>query len=459
MQVATLPLANAPGPRGAPIFGSLFEAWRDPLKLLSEGARDHGNVVRFRLGGFQYVLVSGLTEIQHVLVKNQKNYVKSRSYHGIKLVLGEGLLTSEGEFWRRQRRLAQPAFHAQRLKGLASTMARLTDDVMQRWESLPENERTFDMHDAMMRLTFRVVGQTLCGADVEGDAQAIGQALTVAVKFANDYVEQLVRMPVWLPFPKNMRFRTAMTTLDRLVYRLIDDHRAATDREGDLLAMLMSATDEGDGQGMTPKQLRDEVMTLVLAGFETTANALTWTLHLLSKHPDVAKKLEEEATRVLGGRTPTFDDLAKLEYTERVMQESMRIFPPAWCFEREAVEADEVGGYRIPAGTTIAVCPYVLHRNPAYWENPETFDPDRFSPERSGTRSRFAYLPFGDGPRICIGKGFAMMEAKIILAMLVDRFRIEAGSDRPVELDAGITLRPKNGLPMKVVARAAAHRG
>ncbi|MET0591653.1 MAG: cytochrome P450 [Polyangiaceae bacterium] len=453
MQAATLPLASAPGPRGAPIFGSLFDAWRDPLKLLSESARDHGNVVRFRFGGFDYVLVSGLTEIQHVLVKNQKNYIKSRSYQGIKLVLGEGLLTSEGEFWRRQRRLAQPAFHAQRLKGLAETMARLTSDVMQRWKALPESGRTFDVHDEMMRLTFRVVGKTLCGADVEGDAQAIGSALTVAVKFANDYVEQLVRMPVWLPFPKNLRFRTAMATLDKLVYRLIDEHRAQTDHEADLLGMLMDATDEGDGQGMTPKQLRDEVMTLVLAGFETTANALTWTLYQLSKHPDVAQKLAEEASTVLGGRTPSFDDVARLEYTERVIQESMRLYPPVWCFEREAVEGDEVGGYGIPAGTTIAVCPFVLHRNPTYWENPETFDPDRFSPERSGARSRFAYLPFGDGPRICIGKGFAMMEAKIILAMIADSFRIELASEKPVELDAGITLRPRHGLPVKISPR------
>jgi cytochrome P450 len=241
-----------------------------------------------------------------------------------------------------------------------------------------------------------------------------------------------------------------MTTLDGLVYRLIEEHRAADDREGDLLSMLISATDEGDGQGMTTRQLRDEVMTLVLAGFETTANALSWALYLLSKHPETAARLEEEATRVLAGRVPTFEDLPSLEFTERVLQESMRLYPPAWCFEREAVEADEVGGYAIPGGTTIAVCPYVLHRNPAYWNEPDKFDPDRFLPERSTARSRFAYLPFGDGPRVCIGKGFAMMEAKIVLAMIAGSFHLKLASDKPVELDPGITLRPMNGMPMTI---------
>jgi cytochrome P450 len=455
MQTATLPLAKAPGPRGAPLFGSLLDAWRDPIKLLSESARDHGDVVRLRFGPYHYVLVSGLSEIQHVLVKNQKNYTKSRSHQGVKLVLGDGLLTSEGEFWRRQRRLVQPAFHVQKLRGLAATMARLTGEHIARWRSLPQGGRALDMHAEMMRLTFRIVGQTLCSSDVEGDAQAIGDAITAAMRFANEYVEHIVRIPTWLPTPKNFRFRRAKTTLDALVYRLIEEHRANSDRDGDLLSMLMSETDEGDGQGMTPVQLRDEVMTLVLAGFETTANALTWTLYLLSQHPEVSRKLAQESSDVLGGRAATFEDLPRLELTERVLQESMRLYPPAWCFERAAVEADEIGGYAIPAGTTIAVCPYVLHRNPSYWDDPHTFDPDRFLPERSTARSRFAYLPFGDGPRICIGKGFAMMEAKIVLAMIAGAFELHLGGARPVELDPGITLRPKNGMPMTIAPRTA----
>jgi cytochrome P450 len=399
------------------------------------------------------VLVSGITEIQHILVKNQKNYTKSRNYLGLKLVLGDGLLTSEGEFWRRQRKLAQPAFHMQRLRGLATTMAELTGDSIARWNALPESGRTLDMHAEMMRLTFRIVGKTLFNSDVEGDAQAIGKALTIAMQFANDYIEQLQLIPPWLPLPKNIRFQKARQTLDALVYRIIDEHRRGQAPEGDLLGMLMSATDDGDGGGMTPKQLRDEVMTLVLAGFETTANALTWTLYLLAKHPEVAQKLEEEATRVLGDREATFEDVPRLEYTERVLQESMRLYPPAWCFERMAIESDEIGGYAIPKGTTIAICPYVLHRNPAYWDDPDAFDPDRFLPERSNDRSRFAYLPFGDGPRICIGKNFAMMEAKIVLAMLASRFRIRLATDHHVDIDPRITLRPRNGMPMTLTPR------
>jgi cytochrome P450 len=448
MQAATLPLERAPGPRGIPLFGSLFDAWKNPLELLSEGARRHGDLVRYRFVMYQYVLVSGVAEIQHVLVKNQKNYRKSRNYLGLKLVLGDGLLTSEGEFWRRQRRLAQPAFHMQRLRGLATSMAALTSDTIARWSALPESGRTLDVHGEMMRLTFRIVGKTLFNSDVEGDAQVIGKALTIAMRFANDYIEQLQLVPPWLPLPKNMRFQKARRTLDALVYRIIDEHRQGRAPEGDLLGMLMAATDDGDGSGMTPKQLRDEVMTLVLAGFETTANALTWALYLLAKHPAVAEKLEEEVRRVLGDREATFEDMPRLEYTERVLQEAMRLYPPAWCFERMAIEADEIGGYAIPAGTTIAICPYVLHRNPAYWDNPDAFDPDRFLPERSNDRSRFAYLPFGDGPRICIGKNFAMMEAKIVLAMLAGRFRLRLADQDHVDLDPRITLRPRNGMRM-----------
>jgi cytochrome P450 len=454
MSAATLPLERAPGPRGAPVVGSLFDAWRNPLKLLHEGARDHGNVVRFRFGIYAYVLVSGVSEIQHVLVKNQKNYTKSRNYQGLKLVLGDGLLTSEGERWRRQRRLAQPAFHVQRLRGLATSMAGLTTETIERWKALPETGRTLDMHGEMMRLTFRIVGKTLCSADVEGDAQAIGKAMTVAMQFANDYIEQFQLIPPWLPLPKNIRFQRARKTLDALVYRLIEEHRRKGDHEGDLLGMLMSATDEEGGGAMTPAQLRDEVLTLVLAGFETTANALTWTLYLLAEHPEVARKLEEEAIRVLGGREATFEDLPRLEYTERVLSEAMRLYPPAWCFERQTVQADEIGGYAIPRGTTIAICPYVLHRNPMYWEAPDTFDPDRFLPERSTERSRFAYLPFGDGPRICIGKGFAMMEMKIVLAMLAGAFQLHLASADQVEVDPRITLRPKNGMRMTLAPRA-----
>src|SRR5690349_14084278 len=242
MQAATLPLTRAPGPSGVPVFGSLFDAWRDPLKLLSECARQHGDVVRLRFGPYDYVLLSGTNEIQHVLVKNPKNYTKSRSYHGVKLVLGDGLLTSEGELWRRQRRMVQPAFHAQKLRGLAGTMGRLSDVQIGRWKSLAESARSLDMHAEMTRLTFRIVGQTLCRSDVERDAQAIGDAITAAMRFANEYVETIIRIPTWLPLPKNFRFRRATTTLDALVYRLIEEHRKSSDRDGDLLSMLMAET-------------------------------------------------------------------------------------------------------------------------------------------------------------------------------------------------------------------------
>ena len=451
MQAETRTPPFAPGPRGLPLLGTVLEVWRDPIELLTRGAREHGDTVRFRFGPYEYLLVNHVEGIQHVLQAHQKNYVKSRNYHGVKLVLGQGLLTSEGDFWRRQRKLAQPAFHHQRLAGFADTFSRATGEMLDRWSALPEAS-TFDLHEEMMRLTFRMVGETLFSTNLERDAKAIGEALGVAIRYANEYVEQVVRVPTWVPTPRNVRFRRALRTLDTLVFRIIEEHRRAPDdHRGDLLSMLMSATDESGQERMTDRQLRDEVMTLILAGHETTAVALSWTFRLLSEHPEVERRLCEEATRVLGDRRACLEDLPRLEYTERVLQESMRLLPPAWCFEREAVEDDVIGGFRVDAGTVIAICPWVLHRHPSYWDDPERFDPDRFTPERSAGRHRYAYLPFGDGPRVCIGKGFAMMEAKIALAAIARAHRIELVPEHPIELEPGITLRPKHG--MRVVLR------
>ncbi len=444
---------TAPGPRGLPVAGHVFEAWSDPLGLMLRASTGYGEVALLRFGPtLRYYVLSGLGAIHHVLQANAKNYVKSRNYAGVKFVLGEGLLTSEGDFWKRQRRLAQPAFHHGRLPALAAAMTRLSEEHTARWPS----DGTVDVHAEMMRLTFRIVGETLFGTDVEGDAEPIRQALDVAIHWAQAHAEQVIRLPPWVPTPHNLRFRRALATLDALVFRIIEGRRASRAGSGDLLGMLMAARDEDNGEGMSDRQLRDEVMTLVLAGHETTANALAFALHLVAHHPEVQRRLHDEVVAALGDRAPRFEDLPRLPYTERVVQESLRLYPPAWCFEREALADDEIDGFHVPAGSMVAVCPFTLHRAERYWPEPERFDPDRFSPERSEGRPKQAFLPFGDGPRVCIGKAFAMMEAKIILATVAQRFRLEPAGPAELDLEPGITLRPRGGIRLHSQRRGAA---
>ena len=453
-------MTRAPGPKGLPIIGSTLEALREPLPFLLRSREEFGDVVRFKFGPFDYFMINDPDVVRHVLVENEKNYTKSRNYIGLRWVLGEGLLLSEGEHWRKQRKLAQPAFHRGRLAGFADQMSRATRDLLSEWRA-SETDGAFDIHREMMRLTFRIVGLTLFSSDVEGDARDVGEAMDVAMVWANDHAESFIRIPPSFPTPANFRFKKAMKTLDGLVYRIIAERRAkpAGERGDDLLGMLMEAVDENTGHGMTDQQLRDEVLTMVLAGHETTANLLTWTFRLLSEHPDVERRVREEALRVLGpDRDPVLDDVKKLEEARLVLEETLRLYPPAWMFERQAVAADRLGGFDIDGGDIIGICPYVMHRHPKHWENPEGFDPARFRPERAASRPRYTYLPFGGGPRTCIGNHFAMMEAQILLAMIVRDYRLELDPSHPVVLDPVITLRPKRGVRVRrrpCFARAA----
>jgi cytochrome P450 len=451
----------APGPKGVPFFGSFFEALRDPLSLFLESRARYGDVVRFEFGPFEYYLVNDPEVVRHVLVDNAKAYTKSRNYLGLRHVLGQGLLTSEGEAWRRQRKLAQPAFHRDRLAGFARQMARSTRDLLRRWDEGDVREAC--IHREMMRLTFRIVGLTLFSSDVDGDAKEVGEALDVAMKWANDYAEAMVPIPPFVPTPANVRFKRAMKTLDDVVFRIIAERRRLAAAGGgtgdDLLGMLMDARGESGEERMSDRQLRDEVITMVLAGHETTANLLAWSFELLSKHPDVERRVREEAVRVLGDRDPELEDTRSLEYTRRVLDEALRLRPPAWMFERQAIEPDRLGGFDVKRGSIVGLCPYVLHRHPGHWENPEGFDPDRFLPARAERRARYAYLPFGGGPRFCIGNHFALMEAQIILAMIVRERRVELDPAHRVELDPVITLRPKHGLRVSLRRAATASSG
>lgn len=431
-----------------PYFGSYFQVMSDRLGLFTDGRDRFGDVVQYRFGPFRFVLLSNPDAIHHVLVRHHARYKKSRSYDGLRLVMGNGLVTSEGDFWKRQRKLSQPAFHHKRLARLAATMASLTSDLAEEWEATPG---VVQLHDAMMRLTLRIVGHTLFSTELSADAGRLGPAITVALKRANEEAETPLRLPLWVPTWSNLRFRRAMDLLDAAIARILSERRADPTDRGDLLSMLMSVQDEQTREQMTDQQLRDEVLTLFLAGHETTATLLSWTWKLLTQHPQWALAIRDEAHAVLGGRPPTLEDLGKLTVTERVIKESMRLHPPVWIMERTAIEDDEVEGFAVDRDTIVAACPWTLHRNPALWPDPLRFDPDRFTPERSADRHRYAYIPFGAGPRICIGNGFAMMEAKIILATLLQRFDITVQAPGEVQPDAGVTLRPKGGMPARVL--------
>jgi cytochrome P450 len=376
--------------------------------------------------------------------------MKGLALQRAKRLLGEGLLTSEGDFHRRQRRLAQPAFHRHRITSYADVMTAYAAQTSQGWR----NGETLDISEEMMRLTLGIVGKTLFDADVASDAQEVGEAMAVAMDLFNTLTLPFFNLLQKLPLPQFRRFDNARLRLDAIIFRLIEERRRSGRDHGDLLSMLLLAQDtEGDGGQMTNAQLRDELMTIFLAGHETTANAMTWTWYLLSQNPEFESKLHQEIDEVLGGRVPGFDDVARLKYTEMVLAESMRLYPPAWALGRMALNDFEIGGYVVPKNSLVLMSQYVMHRDPRYFANPSRFDPERWTPEAREARPQFSYFPFGGGPRRCIGEGFAWMEGILLLATLAQQWQMRLVPNHPVELKPVMTLRPKHGMRMIVTRR------
>jgi cytochrome P450 len=453
MSAAVVP----PGPPGAPLLGHLLAFRRDPLGFFQRAARDYpGDLVRFRQGPRDVYLVTSPELVKEVLVSRQHDFGKGRGLQWAKLFLGEGLLTSEGEFHTRQRRLAQPAFHRQRISAYAQDMVTRAVKARERWR---EGE-TLDLDVEMMRLTLAIASSTLFGADVEEEAAHIREDLATIVALFPRFQLPLFGLIQKLPLPSNARFARAVARLDSIVYRVVAERRRDGRDRGDLLSMLLLAQDEEGGGGMTDRQLRDEVMTLLLAGHETTSNALLWTWYLLSLNPVAEERWREELRAVLGGRAPTIDDVPALRYTEMLLAESMRLFPPAWGVGRRALRDVTLGGFMVRAGCIVALSPYVMHRDERFWPDPLRFDPERFTPEARAARPRFAYFPFGGGARSCIGEPFAWMEGVLLLAAIGQRWRLRLVPGHPVEPQALITLRPRFG--MKMTARnvsESAHAG
>jgi len=440
-------MKRPPGPKPHFPIGNMPLASTDPLGKFLMWAREYGDIFYYRAAWLHVYFLNDPELIEWVLIRNSQNFLKDRVVQNSRWFFGNGLLTNEGESWLRQRRLSQPAFHRDRIASYARIMTGYAEQMLAAWR----DGETRDIHQEMMQLTLRIVVHCLFNVEAQ-DTGAISSAMNILMR--NTTGVRMLFPPVarYLPTPTMIAVRRAVQQLDEMVYGIIAKHRASRTDSGDLLSMLVNARDE-DGSGMSDKQLRDEVLTFLLAGHETTALALSWTFHLLGQNPEVEEKLDAELRQVLGGRVPEVSDLQALPYTERVIKESMRLYPPAWSLARTAIADFELRGYTIPAGANIVMSQWIVHHDPKYFKDPEVFAPDRWLDPAMQKLPRFAYFPFGGGPRQCIGNSFATMEAVLLLSTIAQRFRLRPVPGPPVVAVPSFTLRPKHGITMTLEHR------
>ncbi len=436
------------GPRSLLPLGSAYAFGRDPIRFALDMWHRYGDIVRIRFLFWHGYLVFHPDQIKHILQDNHRNYTKDIfTLNAFKAFVGNGLVTNDGDSWLHQRRLMQPAFHRKRLAAFGTLITGTTIEMLERWQGFAEQGQPLDIAVEMMRLTLRIVGQSLFTIDLSNETETVGRAVTTLSKLVLDYMSAPFP-PLWIPTPRNRHITSALRTLDTVVQDIITARRQQHTESGDLLSLLLSARDEETGAGMSDKQVRDEVMTLLFAGHETTSNLLAWTWYVLAQHPEVEQRLHAELDAALAGQRPSVEHLTNLPYSRIVLEETLRLYPPAWSLARKARAGDCLGGYAIPAKSVILMIPYVTHRHPAFWEEPERFDPERFTPERAAARPRYAYFPFGGGPRQCIGNNFALMEAHLILATVAQRYHLHLVPGHAVEPETLLTLRPRYGLPM-----------
>lgn len=443
------PAERAPGPPGQLGIRNIVRFTTDPLALLRDVTERYGDVVEMKILGVPWLMLNHPVDIEDALVKHARAMGRDAYIEILQRTLGLGLLTSDGALWKRQRKLMAQAFTPKRIAEYAETMVEVADGGL-RWS--PDD--VVDIHAEMSRLTMEVVARVLFGTAIAPeDVARVHDSMATVAEFYASSPEAVLKLPAWVPTPRNLRVNAAVRRIDELIYRIVAERRRSSPR-GDLLGTLLAACDEA-GRGMSDEQLRDEAITLFLAGHETTALALAHTLYLISKHPEVERRLAHEVTAVLGGRPPSMGDVEALTYTTQVIKEGMRLYPPAWTTGREATEDVEIGGYRIPKGGQLLFAQWVVHRDPRWFPNPEAFDPDRWEPQRVADLPRYAYFPFGGGPRVCIGNHFAMMEAVLIMAMVVQRYHLELLPGERLELVPSVTLRAKRGMRMRVSRRVA----
>lgn len=429
-------------------MGSLPELQQDWLGTLRRWQQRYGDFVTVRLGPRPAAFIFDPHDAESVLVDHYKNFRKNFIIRRTRVVIGDGLLLNEGESWLRQRRLIQPAFSRTQIAQYALTMAETTARALNGWDE----GKSIDAHREMMLLTRSIVSRCLFGSDVDEGSETIETVIERLMTNFTKLTDSAILIPLFVPTPTNLRFRRDKQELDALVYRFIERRRQQPDSEDDLLSVLLQARNE-DGQGMSDRQLRDEVLTLFLAGHETTASALTWALYLITEHPEASRHITAEVDAILGERIPTADDVPQLKYTEALLKEAMRLFPPSWLMGRETVKPCTLRGRTIPKGWNLLICPWVIHRDARWFDAPDTFRPERWLDPAAKAIPRGAYLPFGAGPRQCIGNHFAMMEAVIILASIAQRFTLHRDRSQPVDLVPLVSIRPKKGLPITVTRR------
>jgi cytochrome P450 len=439
-----------PGPKGEPIIGNARAFVLEPLEYLRRCAHDYGDVMQIRLGTTAIYMVSSPELIEQVLVTNNKKYRKSRFTQRRKNLFGNGLIFSEGDFWLRQRRLMQPAFHQKRIASYGEAMVAQSQRIAANWQDGQE----LTMQEEMMQLSLEIVTKTLFDSETTGDIHRIGKALDILIEQVSAAAVRPIQYPDWVPTSGNRQYNAALAELNVIIRQIISEHRQRTSEGDDLLSTLLQMQDE-DGSRMTDKQLRDEVVNLYIAGHETVAMALSYAWRLLANHPEAEEKLAAELETVLHGRAPTIEDLPLLPYTEQVVNEALRLYPPVWGVFRDCQEADELGGYAIKPGTVILLSTWVVHHDERFYAEPEEFRPERWEKQAVQQRPRYAYFPFGGGQRLCIGNIFAMVEARLILATLAQKWRFTLVPDQPFELVPAITIRPKYGI--QVVSHSRSH--
>lgn len=435
------------------LFGNAILMKNEPVKVLRKFIAENGGMLRLTLPFRRVVVITKPDSLRSILLENNKLYRKSMAYDMLKLLLGNGLLTSEGDFWKKQRRLIQPAFGKKKLEELTLVMVAETEKSVARLQNAAEKNDIVDILAEMNALTLDIISKSMFSSGVEDKAQIVGEEITRLNNYAVDKINSPFPIPHWIPTPLNRKERKSLDTLDKVIFEIINTRRKSKEQKDDLLSMLLDVQDEDTGERMSDQQLRDEVMTIFIAGNETSSNALTWTLYLLSQNPDIEKRFVQEIKERFTDKPITTQNIMEFHYSRMILEESMRLYPPAWIVGRRPLEDVEIEGYQIPKDTNILMPVFYLHKSPLYWQEPDKFDPERFAPETRNNIDRFVYLPFGGGPRMCIGNHFAMLEMQIVITMLYSRFTFEMQKDFAVELDPLITLRPKNGLMMKVTKR------
>jgi cytochrome P450 len=430
-----------PGPSTNLLWAKEPSIRKDILGYFHNSIREFNGISRAKVGPYHYVGISEPAYIERIFT-HPEIYEKGRDAKALCFLLGNGLVTSEGEFWLKQRRLIQPLFHKQRLQTFVQKIEKATTVLLKNLEG--HTGEVIDIHTEMTRVTLDIVSQTLMSTEVKGDFKKISDALHVVMAG----MMKIIKVPTWIPTLGNLRMKKNRAVLDDTIFKIINDRRKTKEGFDDLLTMLMEVEDADTRERMTDKQLRDELITIFLAGHETTANALSFTFYLLAQHPEIKQRIVDEVQKVIGDSEMTFENLNKLEFTTMVIKESMRLYPPVWGITRDASREDVIGGYRIKKGDSIAMSPYAVHRLEKYWENPLKFDPERFSPERMKNIHRYAWFPFGGGQRLCIGNNFAMMEMQIILALVCTQFNFTLAENFKLELEPLVTLRPRHGVKM-----------